>query len=78
MSIFKDKIWQEILDGKKSWTVSEKTSQACDLFEVQVVSPLRTLRDEGRIRIDEIKAPMPSSYRVYHVRLLGILRLDDE
>jgi len=59
MSIYKDLRWQEILHGKKEWCVAERTPSACDLFEVQFVDPLRELRDEGHIAIDEVSAPAP-------------------
>ena len=53
MSVFKDKVWREILDGKREWVVSSQTPEACDLFEVQYVLPLRELRKEGRIKTEE-------------------------
>jgi hypothetical protein len=75
MSVFKDSRWQEILDGKREWSVAERTLEACDLFEVQVVDPLRQLRDEGRIAIEEVSAPAPGQYRIVHVFLRQILDL---
>ena len=57
MSEFKDKIWQEILDGNKHWKVSENTQEAFDLFEVTIVRPLEELRDEGRLKMTPIKRP---------------------
>jgi len=76
MSVFKDSCWQEILDGKREWCVAERTPAACDLFEVQVVDPLRQLRDEGRIAIEEVSAPILGTYRIVHVFLREILRFD--
>ncbi len=73
MSIFKDSRWQEILDGKKEWFVAERTPAACDLFEVQVVDPLRQLRNEGRIAIEEVSAPTLGRYRIVHVFLREML-----
>jgi hypothetical protein len=64
MSVNKDSRWQEILDGKREWFVTEQTPAACDLFEVTVVQPLRQLRDEGRVTIEEVSAPTPGRYRV--------------
>jgi hypothetical protein len=78
MSVFKDRIWKEILDGKKDWLVSERKGEACDLFEVEVVLPLRDLQEEGRIRIEEIEAPVPGRRRTVQVILLEILRLEAE
>jgi hypothetical protein len=75
MSVFKDSRWQEILDGKREWGISERTSEACDLFEVQVVGPLRQLRDERRIVIEEVEAPAPGQYRIVHVFLREVLDL---
>ena len=73
MSVFKDSRWQEILDGKREWFVAEQTPAACVLFKVKVVQPLRELRDEGRITIEEVSAPAPGRYRVVHVFLREIL-----
>jgi len=78
MSIFKDSVRTEILDGKREWSVSERTAEACDLFEVQVVRPLRELRDKGCIETHEIGAPVPGRYRVVQVMLRNIVRLEDE
>lgn len=77
MSVFKDRVWKEILDGKRSWSVPERTPQACDLFEVQVVVPLRELKEEGRIQTKEIQGPVPGRYRIVEVMIEGIVRLDD-
>ncbi len=78
MSIFKDRLWQAILDGKKDWQVSEKTPEACDLFEVEIVRPLRALQNDGLIKIEEVEAPMPGQLRVVYVLLREIVRLEDE
>ena len=75
MSVFKDSLWQEIKDGKSEWFVVERTPSACDLFDVQVVEPLRQLRDEGRISIDEKSAPSPGQYRVVYVFVRAILKV---
>ena len=76
MSVFKDKIRKQILDGKKSWSVSERTPEACDRFEVEVVFPLRELRSEGCIEIRELQGPMPGQYRIHTVMLHGIPNLE--
>jgi hypothetical protein len=73
MSVFKDSRWQEILDGEKEWSVADRTPGACDLFEVQFVAPLRQLRDEGRIVLEEVSAPAPGRYRIVHIFLREIL-----
>lgn len=39
------------------------------MFEVQVVEPLRQLRNEGHIAIEEVSAAAPGQYRVVHVLL---------
>ena len=75
MSVFKDSLWQKILHGKSAWSVAEHTPEACDLFEVQVVEPLRQLRDEGRISIDEKTAPVPGRYRIVYVFVRAILKV---
>jgi hypothetical protein len=74
MSVFKDSLWQEILHRKSEWSVAERTPEACDLFEVQVVEPLRELRDEGRIGIVEKSAPAPGQYRVVYLFVRAILK----
>ena len=76
MSLFKDHIWQQILDGQRSWSVSSPTPEACDLFEVEVVLPLRELCDERHIEIEESEAPAPGRYRVQHVMIRGIVNFD--
>jgi hypothetical protein len=76
MSVFKDSLRQEILDGKREWFVAGRTPEACDSFEVEVVEPLRQLRDEGYIAIQEKSAPAPGRYRIIHVVLREILRSD--
>jgi hypothetical protein len=68
-------IRQEILHGKSEWSVAERTREACDLFEVQAVEPLRELRDEGRIGIDEKSAPAPGQHRVVYVFVRAILKV---
>jgi hypothetical protein len=73
MSVFKKSRWQEILDGKKEWSIADRTPEACDLFEVQFVAPLRQLRDEGRIAIEEVSAPSLGPYRIVHIFLREIL-----
>jgi hypothetical protein len=78
MGAFKDSRWKEILDGKREWFAQGHTHPACDLFEVQVVHPLRQLQDEGRIDIEEISASVPGRYRVVEVLLREILKYDDE
>jgi hypothetical protein len=76
MSVYKDSLWREIQDFRKTeWSVAERTPEACDLFEVQVVEPLRQLRDEVRISIDEKSAPAPGRYRVVHVSVRAILKV---
>jgi len=75
MSVYKDSLWQEIKDGKSEWFVAERTPEACDLFEVQVVEPLRQLRDDGRIAIHEKSAPSPGQYRVVYVFVRAILKV---
>jgi hypothetical protein len=75
MSVFKDSLWQEILHGKSEWSVAERSPEVCDLFEVQVVEPLRELKDEGRISIDEKNAPVPGRYRVVYVFVRAILKV---
>ena len=75
MSVFKDSLWQKILHGKSEWSVAERTREECDLFEVQVVEPLRQLRDDGRIAIDEKSAPAPGQYRVVYVFVRAILKV---
>ena len=78
MSVFKDSRWKEILDGKREWSVSERTPAACNLFEVREVHPLRQLRDEGRIDTEEIPAPVSGRYRIVEVLLREILKYDEE
>jgi hypothetical protein len=74
MSVFKDSRWQEILDAKKEWSVKEHSPDEPDLFEVEVVVPLRELRDEGRITIQEVESPsVAGGYRVGHIFLREIL-----
>ncbi len=64
MSVFKHNIWNQILDGtKKSWHVSDRTAEAFDLFEVEVVEPLRELAAEHKIDIEEVEAPVESGGR---------------
>ena len=75
MSVFKDSLWQEIKDGKSDWFVAERTPQTCDLFEVQVVEPLRQLKDDGRIAILEKSAPAAGQYRVVYVFVRAILQV---
>jgi hypothetical protein len=75
MSVHKDSLWQEIKDGKSEWFVAGRTPEACDLFEVQVVEPLRQLRDDGRIAIDEKSAPSPGQHRVVYVFVRAILKV---
>lgn len=76
MSVFKDNIWKQILDGEREWKVSGPTTEAADLFECEVVVPLRELSEEGAITIQEIKAPSPGRYRVVEVLLLEVVRSD--
>jgi len=76
MSVFKHKVWNQILDGKRSWSVREHENEDVNLFEVEVVTPLRELRDEGRIDTEEVKAPSPGQYRVKAVLIKEVLRLD--
>jgi hypothetical protein len=75
MSVYKDSLWQEIKDGKSEWFVAERTPEACDLFEVQVIEPLRQVRDDGRIAIHEKSAPSPGQYRVVYVFVRAILNV---
>ncbi len=72
--MFKHKIWQRIQDGETEWKPMDASSEALDLFEVEVVAPLRELRDEGRIELEEIASPAPGRYRVTHIFLKRILR----
>ncbi len=74
MNFFTHKIWDQILDGRDKWRVPEVTAAACDEFEVQVVLPLRELRDMGRITIEEVKAPAPGRLRTVEVWLGEVLR----
>ena len=59
--------------GKKSGLLQSATPAACDLFEVQVVDPLRQLRNEGRIAIEEVSAPTLGRYWIVHVFLREML-----
>ena len=76
MSQFKKAIWKRIKDGERDWKVPQSTSEACDLFEIEIVQPLRDLRDEGRVAIKEVEAPCPGRYRVCFVQLVGEPNLD--
>jgi hypothetical protein len=79
MDLFKDKIRQEILDGRKSWSVEERTAKAYDLFEVQVVRPLRELFAEGFFEdLREIPKPLLGEPRVGQVKIFGLVNLGDE
>src|SRR6266513_737657 len=57
---------------KKSGLLKSGTPEAFLSFEVEVVEPLRKLRDEGRIEIEEV--PVPGQYRIVHVFLREILK----
>jgi len=48
MSVFKDSVWKQILDGKRDWKVPEQTLAACDLFDLQTVLPLSLGNSETR------------------------------
>jgi hypothetical protein len=76
MSVFKDSLWQEIKDGKSEWFVAERTPEACDLFEVQVVEPLRQLRDDGRIAIHENPPQRRASIGLFTYSFERFLRFD--
>jgi hypothetical protein len=77
MSVFSQNIWNQILDGQKRWEPTDNSPNAQDRFELEVVSPLRELRDEGRIEIEEVKSPSPGQYRVTCVFLKEVFRLED-
>ncbi len=79
MDLFKDKIRQEILDGKKSWSVKERTTKAYDLFEVEVVRPLRELFADGFFEdLREIPKPLLGEPQIGQVKILGLVNLEDE
>ncbi len=53
MSIFKDKIRKQILEGTKYWVAPDLSEEALKLFEMQVVRPLQDLAAEGQITLGE-------------------------
>jgi len=50
-SIFRQKIWSEILDGRRKWTAKDRSQQEFERFYGEVVCPLLELREEGRIKM---------------------------
>ena len=51
MSVFADKLRQQISEGIGCWKAPAQTPEALDLFEVEVVEPLRELQAEGSITL---------------------------
>ena len=75
MSIYRDKVLEKLLAGKRLWSASESPGGDPDLFMVAVVEPLRQLCEEGVI---DNPHEHQGSYRgrrlVDQVRITGDLR----
>ncbi len=50
-SIFRQKIWSEILDGRRKWKAKDRSQEEFERFYGEVVCPLLELREEGRIKM---------------------------
>jgi hypothetical protein len=73
MSVFKDNLRREILDGKTTWTPTERTAEAYDLFDVQIVQPLRELHAEGLFdEMKEIPKPLLGKPLIGQVIIFGV------
>jgi hypothetical protein len=76
MSIFRDTIWQQILDGKRTWTAND-TGGDLDRFHVEVVQPLEHFQSLGWLRFVPHEGAYRGRKRVDSVRIDGEVRTDE-
>lgn len=73
-----EEVRQQILDGKRTWSVDEYGSDY-DAFFTQAVAPLRSLRAKGMIQaIEEISVAHDGETHIGIVEIIGAVNFDQE
>lgn len=73
MDIFRETVWQQILDGRRYWTAND-TGGSLDRFDVEVVEPLEHFQSIGRLRFVVHEGGYRGRKRVDSVRIEGEVR----
>ena len=71
---YRDEIWQQILDGKRSWTAAEDAEGDADVFLTRILNPLRQLRAMGKIdNLEEIRINVYGESNIGIVEIIGAI-----